>query len=133
MKKFFCALMLSALLAAFSLPVIAADTPAAPADGLKMALTSLPVEFNHSTHAAYKCVDCHHLVDGKESYAKCATSGCHDVLDKKDKSVRSYYKIMHDRKSKDVPTCVSCHLEVAGKDKDKKKELAGCKKSKCHP
>ncbi|MFV0423654.1 cytochrome c3 family protein [Oleidesulfovibrio sp.] len=130
MRKSLFAVMVLALVAAFSLPVIAAD---APADGLKMEQTKMPVIFNHSAHADYKCVDCHHLVDGKESFAKCSTAGCHDNFDKKDKSVHSYYKIMHDRKAADVPTCISCHNEVAGKDKDKKKELTGCKKSKCHP
>ncbi|ABB39976.1 cytochrome c class III [Oleidesulfovibrio alaskensis G20] len=130
MRKSLFAVMVLALVAAFALPVIAAE---APADGLKMENTKMPVIFNHSSHSSYQCADCHHPVDGKENLAKCATAGCHDVFDKKDKSVHSYYKIIHDRKATTVATCMSCHLEAAGSDKDLKKELTGCKKSKCHP
>jgi cytochrome c553 len=115
MRKSLFAVMVLALVAAFALPVIAAE---APADGLKMENTKMPVIFNHSSHSSYQCADCHHPVDGKENLAKC---------------VHSYYKIIHDRKATTVATCMSCHLEAAGSDKDLKKELTGCKKSKCHP
>lgn len=131
MRKLFIALAALAALA-FAMPLIAAD---APADGLKMAATKKPVIFNHSTHTSAKCVDCHHPVNGKESYAKCSAEGCHSAAKADKKKAGSYYKIVHNKKpgKSGLSTCVSCHKAVAGKDKAKKKALTGCKKSKCHP
>ena len=126
-KLFFCGVL--ALAVAFALPVVAA--PKAPADGLKMEATEQPVVFNHSTHKSVKCGDCHHPVNGKEDYRKCGTAGCHDSMDKKDKSAKGYYHVMHDKNTK-FKSCVGCHVEVAGADAAKKKDLTGCKKSKCH-
>ncbi|MCL1888976.1 MAG: cytochrome c3 family protein [Desulfovibrionaceae bacterium] len=113
----------------------AADRPEAPADGLKLSLLKKEVVFNHSTHDKdMACVDCHHPVEDKEEdYRPCSTSGCHDNLDPKDKSVNSLYQAFHKAKGTKFKTCVSCHIEKAGSDKDLKKELAGCKNSKCHP
>lgn len=128
-KILFCGAL--ALAVAFALPAFA--VPEVPADGLKMDASKLTVVFNHSTHADYKCGDCHHPVNGKEDYRKCNSAGCHDIMDKKDKSVHSYYKVMHNRKALQHETCVSCHLKVAGKDAAAKKKLTGCKKSACHP
>nr|1MDV_A Chain A, CYTOCHROME C3 [Nitratidesulfovibrio vulgaris str. Hildenborough]1MDV_B Chain B, CYTOCHROME C3 [Nitratidesulfovibrio vulgaris str. Hildenborough] len=105
--------------------------PKAPADGLKMEATKQPVVLNHSTHKSVKCGDCHHPVNGKEDYRKCGTAGCHDSMDKKDKSAKGYYHVMHDKNTK-FKSCVGCHVEVAGADAAKKKDLTGCKKSKCH-
>ncbi len=121
------------MMAALVLPALAAQ-PEAPADGIKMNKTGKKeVTFNHSTHKTVKCGDCHHPVDGKEDYRPCATAGCHDKLDKADKSVNSYYQIIHKTKDTKHQTCVACHTATAGDDKEKKKELAGCAKSKCHP
>ncbi len=129
MKKiFFLGLML--LISAFAIAAIAA--PQVPADGMKMAKTKKPVVFNHSTHADIKCVECHHPVNGKEDYRACSTAGCHDKLDQKDKSINAYYQVIHKAKGAKFETCISCHNKVAGTDKDKKKELTGCAKSKCH-
>jgi hypothetical protein len=111
----------------------ASAAPEAPADGLKMDRVKKVVVFNHSTHAELKCVDCHHPVNGVEDYRSCATAGCHDNLDQKDKSINAYYQVFHKAKGAKFETCVSCHNKVAGNDKDKKRELAGCVKSKCHP
>lgn len=131
MKKIF-ALGILLLVSAFALTAIAA--PAAPADGLKMEKTKKPVVFNHTTHASVACAECHHPVNGVEDYRKCSTAGCHDNFDPKDKkSINSYYQAMHKAKGAKFDTCVSCHVKVAGDDKAKKKELAGCAKSKCHP
>ncbi|GFM32468.1 cytochrome c3 family protein [Desulfovibrio subterraneus] len=127
-KPLFIALV-AVLALAFALPLIAAD---APADGLKMEATKNPVIFNHSTHKSAKCVDCHHLVDGKENYKKCSDAGCHSAAAADKKNAGSYYKIVHDKKAK-MPTCISCHADAAGADKEKKKALTGCKKSSCHP
>ncbi|MDR2050834.1 MAG: cytochrome c3 family protein [Deltaproteobacteria bacterium] len=111
----------------------AAAAPEVPADGLKMDRVKKVVVFNHSTHADLKCVDCHHPVNEVEDYRSCATAGCHDNLDQKDKSVNSYYQAFHKAKGAKFETCVSCHTKAAGNDRDKKRELAGCAKSKCHP
>ncbi len=132
MKKLFL-LGVCCLLAVFVLPSLAAQ-PATPADGIKLEKGGKKVVvFNHSTHKDIKCTDCHHPVDGKEDFRSCATAGCHDILDKKDKSVNSLYQAMHKAKGAKFNTCVACHVATAGDDKDKKKELAGCAKSKCHP
>ena len=130
MKRiFFLGLIL--LVSAFALTAVAA--PSVPADGLKMDKTKKPVVFNHSTHAKIDCVDCHHPVNGKESFASCSSAGCHDNLDSKDKSINSYYQAMHKAKGTQYDTCVSCHITTAGADKELKKTLAGCAKSACHP
>ena len=132
MRKMFI-LGVFCILAAFVLPALAAQ-PEAPADGLKMEKSGKKVVvFNHGTHKTFKCVDCHHPVNGKEDYRPCATAGCHDIQGQKDKSVNSYYQAMHKAKDPQHQSCVSCHAKQAGDDKDKKKELTGCAKSKCHP
>ena len=130
MKKIFI-LGLVLLVSAFALTAIAA--PKAPEDGMKMELTKKPVVCDHPTHSKIECAACHHPVNGEETYQPCATAGCHDVLGTKDKSVNSYYQAMHKAKGSKYGTCVSCHQETAGDDKELKKALAGCAKSKCHP
>lgn len=132
MKKILSLGLVCAALVCFAaLPNLnAAD---APADGLKMAKTKNAVTFNHSTHASEDCKACHHKWDGAAAIKKCSDAGCHDNFDKKDKSVNSYYQAMHTRKAKETESCLSCHKAAAGKDKAKKKELTGCRKSACHP
>ena len=123
----------SALLAtALAVPVFA-EQPAVPTEPLQMALTKKPVTFNHATHKDVQCGDCHHQVDGKENYQMCATAGCHDALGQKDKSVHSYYRIAHDRKTEKFSSCLKCHYEVAQAQPDKKKALTSCVGSSCHP
>lgn len=124
---------LALLVLALAIPAIAAQ-PAAPADGLKMEATGKKVVvFNHTTHKDVTCVQCHHPVDGKEDFRKCNTSGCHDNMDRKDKSERGYYQAMHGKTSDKIKSCVACHTEVAAAKPDLKKELTACKGSKCHP
>lgn len=119
--------------AALVLPAIAAQ-PEVPADGIKMNKSGKKeVTFNHSTHKTAACGDCHHPVDGKENYQPCATAGCHDITGTADKTIHSYNQAIHKKKDAKFQTCVSCHEAAAGNDKAKKKELAGCAKSKCHP
>ncbi len=131
MKKLFVCVVAAAIICAFALPnLFAAD---APADGLKMDKTKTPVVFNHSTHKAEDCEFCHHKSkDNPENIKKCSSEGCHDNFDKKAKGPENYYKAIHGA-GKTIPTCLSCHKEKAGKDKDMKKKLTGCKKSACHP
>lgn len=121
--------------AALVLPALASQ-PEVPADGIKMKLkddSKKEVVFNHSTHKDQTCVSCHHPVDGKEDFRPCGSAGCHDVFDAKDKTEKSFHYAMHEPKKAKHQTCMSCHLATAGADKDKKKKLAGCAKSKCHP
>lgn len=106
--------------------LVAADAP----DGIKMAKTKQPVVFNHSTHKEVKdCKECHH--EGKDNQ-KCSDAGCHDILDKADKSPKSYYVAIHSMTAKKA-SCLACHKKAAGDDAEKKKALTGCKGSKCHP
>ena len=121
------------MVAALALPALASQ-PEAPADGFKMNKGGKKeVVFNHSTHKAMACGDCHHPVEGKEDYRSCTTAGCHDKIDAKDKSINSYYQMIHKKKDTKFQTCMSCHEKTAGDDKEKKKELTACAKSKCHP
>jgi len=126
-----CALLAAGFLVSVS-PALA-DQPAVPVGPLNMNLTKKPVIFDHADHQQQKCGDCHHKVDGKENYQKCATAGCHDVLGNKDKSVHSYYRIAHDRKVTEIQSCLSCHVEVAKAKPDMKKALTSCVGSSCHP
>ncbi|MCA1944283.1 MAG: cytochrome c3 family protein [Desulfovibrio sp.] len=136
MKRTVLATMAAACLACtVALPSLhAVDVPA---DGAKIDFIdggdkNLVVIFNHSTHKDVKCEDCHHM-PGEKQYAGCTTDGCHNILDKADKSVNSWYKVIHDAKAETKPTCISCHKDLAGEDKDLKKKLTGCKGSACHP
>ena len=108
-----------------------AGQPPVPEGVLRMELTKNPVTFDHAYHKNAQCIDCHHAVEGTANYQKCATAGCHDIVGNKDKTIHSYYRIAHDKKAK-FATCVGCHAKAAGSDKELKKQLTGCKKSKCH-
>ena len=131
MKKLFACFVIAAFVCAFALPNLYAVD--APADGIKMDKTPNPVVFNHSTHTGENCEFCHHKSkDDPANIKSCASEGCHDVFDKKDKSEKSYYKVIHG-KHDTIPTCLSCHREKAGSDKELKKKLTGCKASACHP
>lgn len=136
MKKTLLVSVASAcLVCAFALPALHAVD--APADGAKLDYIAggeknLVVVFNHSTHKTAKCEACHH-VEGEKAYAKCGSAGCHDVFDKADKTEKSWYKVVHDAKGGKHATCISCHKEAAGEDKEKKAKLTGCKNSACHP
>ncbi|KAF1076507.1 cytochrome c3 family protein [Halodesulfovibrio sp. MK-HDV] len=131
MKRVMVLAMAAILCVAFAMVAYAVDAPSEP---VKMDATKKPVMFNHATHTDYKCGECHHPVDGKENYKKCATAGCHSAAKADKRKAGSYYKIVHNKKvgKSGIATCVSCHKKVAGKDKAKKKALTGCKKSKCH-
>ena len=93
-KGLFIAIISAVLVCAFALPSLFAED--APADGLTMdhwksEKNNKVATFNHSTHKAIDCKECHHTGD----YKSCVTAGCHDVFDNKDKTEKSYYKILH--------------------------------------
>ena len=127
-KHLFLSCLLSLVLAAPAL----ASQPAVPDKPLEFKGSKKTVIFNHSTHTTVECVVCHHNVDGKPNYQKCATSGCHDDLTGR-KGVKSLYAAVHTKKGLKQETCLSCHTKLATEQPDKKKELTGCAKSKCHP
>ncbi|MDR2605386.1 MAG: cytochrome c3 family protein [Desulfovibrio sp.] len=78
------------------------------------------------------CVLCHHRVNGVTHYLTCATQDCHDNLNPKHKSVRSYYLATHAAPKGIFYSCVACHTEQAGDDALKIKRMAGCEESACH-
>lgn len=130
-------LCLSPLAMAADAPESAAATearPEAPSEPVAITGSKKTVMFPHDKgHEKYDCVICHHKVDGKESFAKCADAGCHDDLTAK-KGEKSLYYVMHS-KSQELKhqTCMSCHVKIVAEKPDLKKALTGCSQSKCHP
>ncbi len=124
MRKAFVTFLASAALVGFvGLPMVhAVDAPAdltikTPAG---MTATQAEVAFSHKGHAKIDCKVCHHK---GEATQKCASAGCHDSADPKDKtSDKSFYRAYHDMKSE--KSCIGCH----------KKETKGPTKCpECHP
>ena len=110
--------------------------PEAPEDGMAInyikgrSERDLSVVFNHSSHADYACVDCHHTTKEGEEPVSCASDKrCHaktgiDEL----RGFKSYFRTMH-KKDRRHPTCVGCHTELFKGDKD----MTSCTRSACHP
>lgn len=124
-------------LCSFGLAVAAYAAPEAPAGKLTLEYTkNKSVIFEHSEHKDVPCVTCHHLVDGKEKFAKCASAGCHDAFDRKSeeaKTAKGYFRIIHEKSPLKNKTCLACHSEYVQDHPDKKKDMTGCKGSDCHP
>ena len=123
------AVMLGLFFAVFGL----AAPPNVPADDYLMDKTKQPVIFPHTPHNKIECATCHHETEeaGKADFRPCADSGCHDIFDRRDKTEKSYYNVMHGRNLK-FESCVSCHTKVAGNDREKRRKLTACKNSGCH-
>lgn len=127
---------LLAMLAFMSCPSRAADdaAPAAPEGPVAIKGAKKTVMFEHGKgHKDIDCVVCHHKVDGKATFAKCADSGCHDDLAAR-KGEKSLYFVMHS-KSEELKhqTCMSCHVKTVAEKPDLKKAMTGCTASMCHP
>jgi hypothetical protein len=122
------------LAAGFCTATALAAGPAAPPDG-ELAWTRRPVPFSHSAHAAASvdCASCHHPGADQQPYQPCAAAGCHDNLNSRDTSLRSYYLATHQNENPERHSCVSCHAGRAGDDPPEQKRLAGCRGSVCHP
>ena len=116
----------------FTLALAAFAAPAAPDKPLEFKGSQKTVVFPHAAHAKVECVTCHHKVDGKESYAKCGSSGCHDDLTAK-KGEKSLFYVIHAKGDLKYTSCLACHTKVVAEKPDLKKDLTGCAKSKCHP
>ncbi len=111
----------------------AEEQPTPPDKPLHLEYLKKAVDFPHAPHAGSPCTTCHHTWTGGEPMPKCSDSGCHDVMDPKDKTVQSFYKMVHGRGSEAIPSCLSCHKAEAKKQPEKRKALTGCAKSACHP
>ncbi|MGE9986336.1 cytochrome c3 family protein [Desulfovibrio sp. SGI.169] len=129
MKKLLC--LTAALLLALALPALAAQPPA-PDKPLEFKGSKKTVMFPHAAHQKVECVTCHHQVQGKENFQKCATAGCHDDLTAK-KGEKSLFYVVHTKTGLKQQTCLECHTKIVAEKPDLKKELTGCAKSKCHP
>ena len=57
-----------------------------------------------------------------------AAKGCHDNMDKKDKSEHGYYFTMHNKKSE--KSCMGCHQKAVAENPDLKEKFKGC--NPCH-
>lgn len=132
MKKMFTILCSACLVLAVALPSIFAEE--APTEAIELAyFPNLKVIFPHDKHADLQCEACHHMWDGKAAVQSCTDSGCHDVFDKKDKTEKSFYNVIHGKGTAEVQSCLGCHREEAKKNKDMRKQLTSCKGSGCHP
>ncbi|MDR1776665.1 MAG: cytochrome c3 family protein [Desulfovibrio sp.] len=131
MKKMSFALLCLFLFAAAMQALAAA--PPVPTEPLALKGSKKEVMFPHAPHKdKVECVTCHHNVDGKENYQKCATAGCHDNLTEK-KGEKSLYVVIHSKEKLKHRTCFECHTNVVAEKAELKKDLLGCAKSKCHP
>lgn len=127
-------LLCSVLTSFLACPCLAAEEPSAPSEPVAIKGSRKTVMFPHDKgHEKIECVVCHHKVKGEPTFARCASSGCHDDLTAK-KGENSLYFVMHS-KSEELKhqTCLSCHSKVVEEKPDLKKELTGCSGSKCHP
>ena len=127
----FCAVF---LFCAFALATHSfANQPEVPKDPVAIKGSKKTVMFPHANHSKIECVVCHHKVDGKENFQKCATAGCHDNLEEKKGLNRLYFLIQRNRKELKHKTCLECHAKVVAEKPDLKKAMTSCKGSKCHP
>lgn len=134
--RMFGSMGLLALAALVACPTLsgAEGRPEVPGAPLPFSGSKKTVMFDHlKGHKDIECVVCHHRVDGKETYAKCANEACHFDLTAK-KGVDSLYYVVHS-KSKELKhaTCLSCHTRTVAEKPDIKKQMTGCSQSWCHP
>jgi len=99
----------------------------------------LSVTFNHSSHEGYSCNTCHHKWKDPDAKPKFSAPvkdtvppkgcvSCHNNTSmEKSNKWRSYFRAMHKKGVR--PSCLSCHIEEFGNDK----EMTGCYESACHP
>ena len=120
------------LFALFSLmlvpPAMADDRPEMPNNPVEIQGLRRSVLFPHDVHQDSACVDCHHEVEGRETYEKCASAGCHDNLESKESP--ALRGIIHTKKGLKRDSCAMCHIRIA--TPETRKRLLGCKESGCH-
>jgi hypothetical protein len=111
-----------------------------PSGPVELNWSRRPVMFSHQAHLNASalqrgediCLLCHHPVGDTARHLSCATRDCHDNLNPRDTSVRSYYLAVHAVPKRRFYSCAACHTEQAGDDAVKMKYMAGCEKSACH-
>lgn len=73
------------------------------------------VDFPHSKHFDFNCIECHHTWDKQSQIDNCTTSGCHDLLESpkkgnkkatSDKEAIKYFKNAYHK------ACIGCHREI---------------------
>ena len=145
MKRTFACILLFLLVSGTAMAAVvatASPAPPAPEGSSELNFTRRPVTFSHESHfqgmgvtakPEESCTACHHPVGGKVAYITCASKGCHDNLNQKDTSVRSYFLAMHKKEDPLHASCVSCHDKAAAGDPAREKALTGCRNSVCHP
>jgi hypothetical protein len=73
------------------------------------------VDFPHSLHFEYSCMECHHMWEGDEEILSCSTSGCHDLVEAPDPSEQDermlYYKAAYHK------LCIGCHKEIKSRNR----------------
>jgi len=129
MKKKLLLIFVGLLAVVLVVPSIAAQ-PDAPVGPIRMQRTNMPVVFNHATHQTQECVACHHLVANIANFQSCATTNCHHIMGQRNRTVNSYYRIFHERRTEAIHSCISCHYEVAGQNSSLRDSLTSC--TACH-
>jgi hypothetical protein len=155
MKKFLL-LGAAALLAVIAGAPALAEMPSPPGEPIKLSLTSKPVFYDHAVHTSQRCETCHSVTprhfpplatampencsvchhpveDNPNPSRRC--SECHVELARTDKTVYSYFHIIHGRSfgTPDRLSCLSCHMEVIKTRPEKRQALTACSGSTCHP
>lgn len=73
------------------------------------------VDFPHSRHFDFNCMECHHKWDKVSQIDNCTVSGCHDLLESPKKANKKaiseeeailYYKNAYHK------TCIGCHKDI---------------------
>jgi hypothetical protein len=159
MKKLLLLGAISMFVAIAGIPALAdmPSLPPLPPDGpIKLELTERPVFYDHSVHTSQRCETCHtvvsrhfppmatavpqtcevchHQVDGAPP-PTVYCSECHTELLRTNKTVNSYFRIIHGRSFtvEGRVSCLSCHMEVIKTRPEKRQELTACSGSSCHP
>lgn len=136
-KSIYGGLGAMAMFAFMACPCVAeedASQPRAPEGAVAIQGSKKTVMFEHGKgHKGIECVVCHHAVNGRRTFAKCADAGCHDDLTAK-KGEKSLYLVMHSKsEALRHQTCMSCHVKTVAEKPDIKKAMTGCTQSYCHP
>jgi hypothetical protein len=121
--------LLSLAIFVVAVPAIAARPPE-PQHDIPFNGAKFKTQFPHKGHERVECITCHHIVDDKETYLKCATAGCHD--DVSGKGDMSLFAVVHTREGLMHQTCIECHVKISIEAPELKRDIVSCNKSKCH-
>ena len=77
------------------------------------------IDFPHSGHFDFNCMECHHKWDKESAIDTCTTSGCHELLESPKKANNQtvspdeailYYKNAYHK------LCIGCHKDIKAKN-----------------